>query len=189
MSVNQLPDFDLAVAISQDVLDSAALSESHGVVCGLLIQRHNAELVHFIGLLASLELVRQPAPDVQELLAELMATTLAHLNDEELGLQLWLPEDSQPLLLRTQALGHWCNGFLAALGAQSEQALQSLSDEGKEALTDVAQIAKADIGPPEGSEQIEEDEQAFAEIVEYLRIAVLILHEDLRRPLPADSIH
>ena len=35
----------------------------------------------------------------------------------------------------------------------------------------------------------EEEEQAFAEIVEYIRVAVLILREDLRGPQAGDSIH
>ena len=41
----------------------------------------------------------------------------------------------------------------------------------------------------ETGEEFEEEEQAFAEIVEYIRVAVLMLREDLRGPQAGDSIH
>lgn len=189
MSPHQLPDFDLALAIADDKLDSLVLAESHGVVCGLLLQRSDASDAHLLKLLAGLELIHEPAEDLRELLSELRAVSLAQLQDPDMALELWLPDDDQPLAQRTKALGQWCSGFLAALGSHDTRSLEALSEEGKEALGDVAEIARADIGPPEGELQNEEDEQAFAEIVEYLRVVVLLLQEDFRRPEPSDSIH
>ena len=92
---------------------------------------------------------------------------------------------------RTRSLAQWCTGFLAGLGLGAP--LQALSEESSEALQDLQQIAQAgfsiqgDDADQEGLE--EENEQAFFEIVEYVRVVTLILREELRGPGQGDQIH
>ena len=84
-----------------------------------------------------------------------------------------------------------CRPGVAALGAGGEQLLDTLSPEAGEALADLREIAMAEVSEEAvaGEESGEEEEQAFAEIVEYIRVAVLMLREDLRGPEDQDSIH
>ena len=189
MSVQHLPDFEQALALGAGEVDEPMLSECHGVACGLLLRQPGSTVGPYLELLATLEVMPRPQPALQDALAGLLERSTAQLGDRNMGLEIWLPEDESPLQHRTQALGQWCAGFMAALGAGGEQPLNTLSDEGQEALADISEIARADIGAPEDAEQSEEDEQAFAEIVEYLRIAVLILQEDLRAPDTDEAIH
>jgi uncharacterized protein YgfB (UPF0149 family) len=88
-------------------------------------------------------------------------------------------------------LAQWCNGFLAALGSGLEGRLETLSAEAGEALADLAEIARAQTEGELADEtaDVEEEELAFAEIVEYIRVVVLMLREDLRGPIDGDSIH
>ena len=64
--------------------------------------------------------------------------------------------------------------------------LDGLSDEAGEALRDLQQIATACLS---GDDDGEAEEQAFAEIVEYVRVVALVLREDLRGPGAGESIH
>lgn len=192
MSTNSLPDFDRSLALARGNLDAAALAECHGVACGLLVRQHEANADEFFSLLAMLEIVRDATPGLQSTLEELFATSRVQLGDDEFQLALWLPADEESLEDRTEALAQWCNGFLASIGAgDDQQRLETLSGEAAEALADLQEIALAEIGAdgePDESDP-EEEEGAFAEIVEYIRVAVLILREDLRGPEAGDSIH
>ena len=84
------------------------------------------------------------------------------------------------------ALSQWCSGFLAGIGSSGDETLNALSDEANDALKDLQQISTADVSDTDESE---EDEIAFAEIVEYIRIVILMIREDLRGPEDQDLIH
>jgi uncharacterized protein YgfB (UPF0149 family) len=118
-------------------------------------------------------------------LEELLSASRAQLADEDMGLALWLPDDSEILEERTMALAQWCRGFLAGLGSDDES-LDAMSEEANEALDDIQQISAAEVVDTEESE---DDENAFAEIVEYIRVAVLVIREDFRGPDAQDFIH
>lgn len=191
MSVESLPDFDHSLALAQGNLDAAGLAESHGVACGLLVRQPDATAETYLGLLAMLEIAPEPGPALRDVLVELLDVSRAQFADEALGLALWLPDDEESLEDRTESLAQWCNGFLASVGAGEDQRLDTLSGEGAEALADIQEIALAELGAgsDDTGDALEEEEGAFAEIVEYVRIAVLILREDLRGPQAGESIH
>jgi len=192
MAVPPLPDFERTLALGHGNIDAAGLAECHGVACGLLVRRPGSDATALLQLLAMLEIVEQPGDALREALVELHDATAAQLRDEMMGLVIWLPEDDSSLEDRTDALAQWCNGFLAGLGAGGENRFDTLSPEAGEALADLQEIALAEVtseGGRPGDGAREDEERAFAEIVEYVRIAVLILREDLRGPAVADSIH
>lgn len=186
MSSSQLPDFEHTLAIVQGNLEASELSECHGVCLGLLCRRAGASLDAFMGLLDMLQLVSNPGTALKMSLEELLVSSKAQLVDEDLSITLWLPSDEETLEDRTMALSHWCSGFLAGLGASGEDDLKSLTDDSNEAMKDLQQISSADVSDTTESE---EDEKAFAEIVEYIRIVVLMIREDLRGPDEQDAIH
>lgn len=186
MSNSQLPDFEHTLAISKGNLEASELAECHGVCCGLLCRRSNATLDAFIGLLNMMELVKEPGTALKMSLEDLLTTSKKQLQDEDMGITLWLPDDRETLEDRTMALAQWCNGFLAGIGTSGDDALKSLSDDSNEALRDLQRISTADVTDTTESE---EDENAYAEIVEYIRIAILMIREDLRVPDDSDAIH
>lgn len=186
MSTASLPDFEHTLALAQGNLDASELSECHGVACGLLCRQAEASLDVFIGLLDMLELVSEPGTGLRMSLDELLNSSREQLSDVDMGLALWLPADEETLEDRTSALSQWCSGFLAALGSSGDETLDALSEDSNEALRDLQQISTADVTDTTESE---EDENAFAEIIEYVRVAILIIREDLRSPDQRDSIH
>lgn len=186
MSAVRLPDFEHTLAIAQGNLDASELAECHGVACGLLCRLSNASLDVYIGLLDMLELVKTPGTGLKMSLEELLNSTRLQLMDEEMGLSLWLPDDGETMEERTMALSKWCNGFLASLGSNGDDSLNAMSDDTNDALKDLLQISSADVTD---TDQSEEDENAFVEIVEYIRIVILMIWEDLRGPDGQDFIH
>jgi len=186
MSATHLPDFKHTLAIAQGNLDAHELSECHGVVCGLLCRLPHASADAYLGLLDMLELVKQPGSGLHMSLQELLTSSRVQLADEDLGFSLWLPSDDEVLEERTMALSHWCSGFLAGLGSSGDDTLNTMSEDANEALKDLQQISTADVSDTTESE---EDENAFVEIVEYIRVVILMIREDLRGPDGEDLIH
>ncbi|MEE4173213.1 MAG: UPF0149 family protein [Xanthomonadales bacterium] len=190
MAIESLPDFERSLALTQGNLDAAGLAETHGVACGLLVRQGDANLDAYLNLLSLLEIAPEPGPALRSIFEELLNATRDQLADEAFRLDLWLPEDEESLEDRTEALAQWCNGFLASMGAGDDPRIDTLSGEAAEALADIQEISMAELGGEEGAGEVsEEEETAYAEIVEYVRIAALILREELRGPRDGDSIH
>lgn len=186
MSATRLPDFEHTLAIAQGNLEASDLAECHGVACGLLCRLPDASQDVFVGLLSMLELVKTPGTGLKMSLEELLSSTRVQLADENMGLSLWLPNDDETLEDRTMALSQWCSGFLAGLGSSGDETLKTMSEDANEALKDLQKISSADVTDTTESE---EDENAFVEIVEYIRVVILMIREDLRGPDGQDLIH
>ncbi len=98
----------------------------------------------------------------------------------------WSCRGGTPLAQRTEALGQWCQGFLAGFGLTAREG--SLTGEAEEVLQDMAAIAQVQ-GQLEDSEDGETD---YMEVMEYLRVAPLLLFAECGKPLepaPKPSLH
>lgn len=186
MSTAHLPDFEHTLAIARGNLEAHELAECHGVVCGLLCRLPDASVDAYLGLLDMLELVKGPGSGLKMSLEELLNSSRTQLADEDLGFSLWLPDDDEILEERTMALSNWCSGFLAGLGSSGDDTLDTLSEDASDALKDLQHISTADVSDTTASE---EDENAFMEIVEYIRVVILMIREDLRGPDGQDLVH
>lgn len=198
MSAPDLPDFERTIRLSQGNLDAAELAECHGLMCGLLCRENNGAVSDYMTQLAAMQLVTDPPPGLETVLAQAHEATQGQLNDDEFGFMLWLPHDDDPLEERVIALGQWCSGFLVGLVCAGK--LETLTDEAKEAIDDLQQISRAEMSgaEPVDSENLEaeneddeneEDENAFVEIVEYVRVVALMMHEEFRGPGQNEAIH
>jgi uncharacterized protein YgfB (UPF0149 family) len=87
-----------------------------------------------------------------------------------------LPTDDEALSVRTEALADWVQGFLYGLGGSTSGATLPLSPQSSEILADFAEISRAG---EVGSEDAELEENAYAELVEFVRVGVQLMHEEL----------
>lgn len=156
-------------------------AEAHGLLCGMFCGPRAPEAARWIAhVLAGASAHGAAAKDCLEALTELYEQTQASLENEALEFQPLLPADDEPLEVRARALGDWCEGFLFGLGvAGSEQ--ERLPKEAAEVVNDLGQIARVD--PEAGGD--EDSEQAYAELVEYLRVATLLVREHTTTSAPA----
>lgn len=121
-----------------------------------------------------------------EALVSLYQWTRSALSAGELGFKLFLPDDDLSLGERTEALTHWCNGYLSGLGLSGINEQTELPDDAREFLQDIGEISRADFLTEDAEE---EDEVGYMELVEYARVGVMLVYETLRGPDSSESIH
>lgn len=152
-------------------------AEAHGLLCGLLCAAR--ESVHAVWLN---QLVGEDAlvDEDEGRFRAIVDVTARQLEDAEMGFSLVLPDDEEPLFERATALGEWCHGFIAGLGlAQVGEGVNAAVQEVLEDLTEISQVS----AQPQDC-QTEEDEASYVELVEYVRVAVLLVNENLLSPPP-----
>ena len=108
-------------------------------------------------------------------LSALAEETLARLRSAEISFEPFLPGEEHSLRERIDALGSWCEGFLYGLGSGDSLDWSELSGDAREALADLTELSRV-VEQPEEASSAERD---YFELVEYLRIGVIIISEDL----------
>ena len=117
--------------------------------------------------------------ECETMLSALFETTYRQLAERQSEFEPLLPEDDDPAAVRAAALGHWCEGFLHGLVAaghgdalRKRLAAEPLAD----IIRDMLEISRA--AADEDGEK-ESEEAAYAELVEYLRVATQLTYEEL----------
>ena len=157
---------------------NSGAAEAHGLLCGMVTAgRRSTPELWLEHLLGSDNTLSVAAQECRELLDGLQSEILSEFNDESYGFNVLLPHDSTPLSVRTRALGEWCEGYLygLALGGVRDDAART--DMVEEVMKDFYDISHAGFVAEVPDE---DDEVAYAEIVEYLRISVLLLYQELQ---------
>lgn len=163
-------------------LDAA---EVHGCLCGELCTMKNLsaqdwlrEMLLVIQHSEADEVVENlaaqaipPSPALEQLFAE----SKESLRGDAMEFALLLPDDDELLATRVAAMVQWVAGFLYGYGTGAAE-LDDVPEAVSEALQDFTQIARANPGEVAESE---EDESAYAELIEYLRAAVQVLYDEL----------
>lgn len=116
----------------------------------------------------------------------LYQSSQAGLHSDDLEFALLLPAVDQPLDVRAEGLGQWCQGFLAGLTVGGLPDHEQLPEDVVELMNDFAQIARVEF---ELEQTGEEDEVAFEEIIEYVRMGVLVILTNLQPATPINYLH
>jgi uncharacterized protein YgfB (UPF0149 family) len=157
-------------------------AELHGSLCGYLCGGGVPQPGRWLEQLCidADGLADGAGPDLESL----RRSTIALLDDPELRFSPLLPDADAAMAVRVQALAQWCGGFLGGFGLSGAGEREPGSAEAGDALRDIGRIAQ--FGYEAGDE--DEDEGAFAEILEYVRMAVILLRQEgAPAPAPADA--
>jgi len=128
--------------------------------------------------------------ECEGMLSQLFETTYRQLAERQSGFEPLLPDDQDSAAVRARALAHWCEGFLHGLvSSEHGDALKEklAADPLADIIRDFLQITRAGI---EDESEDEATEEAYAELVEYLRVAAQLTYEELvefRRPGAPDE--
>jgi uncharacterized protein YgfB (UPF0149 family) len=141
----------------------------HGRMSGLLCTDTRPMPLVLESFLSDIEFDESLAQD--ELLNKLFVVTATHLEEGPGAMQMLLPDDDAPLSERCKALGEWCNGFLEGVALEN-QALQL--EIVQEVLADLAKIKEITFK----IKSTKENETAYTEVVEFIRVAVLLVHAE-----------
>lgn len=154
-------------------------SQVHGVICGIICGKPESES-------GFREWIKghEKGKTIRELLDALYQASKQQLSDFLFEFQLILPADSANLSARAEALTLWCQGFLTGLKMSDVQIEGREPGEVTEAINDLIEISKMNY---EEVVESEEDETAFVELVEYLRVAVILIYQSLREATESPS--
>ena len=131
--------------------------------------------------------------ECESMLDALYTYTHRQLAERQSEFEPLLPGVSDSTLIRADAIARWCEGFLHGLvsGSPDDNLKERLSSEPlSEIIKDMLQIARATV-----DEETDDgtNESAYAELIEYLRVAVQLTYEELadfRSPSPAsEALH
>lgn len=169
-----LPTFvEFSDALNQTEFNMHA-SEAHGlltgILCGVPAERDKA----WHALLSGAE---ESAQNTQQMLQAVFQATNKQLVDDLFEFQLLLPADTEALPICAEALTLWCQGFLTGLKMVNVSSASGKDGEVTEVLGDLVEIAKMNYEEVVASE---EDEAAYVELVEYVRMAVVLIYQDMR---------
>jgi uncharacterized protein len=157
-------------------------AEAHGTLVGALCST-DCSLDDWLGQI----LPDGKAEDVAAIrLRALFDSTCESLGDGSLGFAPLLPNDESSIGDRTAALGEWCQGFLYGLGTGPLADQGALQGDAAEVLRDLTEITHVDVDPEEDEEQ---NEQAYTELVEFVRVGVQLVYAHLTplRETPAEA--
>jgi hypothetical protein len=178
-------DFDSVQAALEGLGANLDAAEAHGTLCALLLE--DADLPGWLGHCLD------DLPDASDVLAgerlavleEVYVLTREQFGDDELGLEILLPDEDDDFDLRLLALANWCQGYLYGFGVLGAQPQDTLDADARECLSDLLEISKL-----RHDEDASEDAQLqFVELVEHVRIVALMLNESLNPPRTAPTLH
>jgi uncharacterized protein len=179
----QHPDYS---DIQQLLLEQRALAdaaEAHGTLTGGLCATVD---YGFEDWLREILPEGRADPAATAALEQLYAATADSLGDTDMQFAPLLPADAQPIGARTAALAGWCQGFLYGLGAGSIPDAGRLPGEIGEFVRDLAELTRAGV---DAAQSEDSNESAYAELVEFVRVGVQLLFEELApaRRAPPDA--
>ena len=149
-------------------------AELHGVLLGRSCTGVGFDADNWLADVAEL-LETEPGETVRNALIGLQAMVKGELTGDEVTVVLLLPTDDAPLTERAAALGQWCQGFLHGFGVNASGL--DLSIDAQEVLQDLAAISQVQ----DALEESEDGEGDYMEVMEYLRVAPLLLFSETRK--------
>lgn len=125
--------------------------------------------------------------ECEMMLDALYTYTHRQLAERQSAFQPLLPGECDSTMIRAEAIAHWCEGFLHGLvsGSTDEGLKERLASEPlSDIIKDMLQITRATVDQDADEET---NEAAYAELVEYLRVAVQLTYEELAEFRSASS--
>jgi uncharacterized protein YgfB (UPF0149 family) len=171
MSDIRFKDFEDVLAGAGSLADAA---EAHGSLCGALCSMSPYKMQDWVN-----EILPDGAALSEEssaMLERVFSATASSFGEQGMEFEPLLPDDEQPLNGRANALALWCTGFLYGLGTGSISDLEALNGDVGEIVRDFTEISRA---TGDDADADESNEQAYAELVEFIRVAAQVVFEEL----------
>ena len=173
-------------AIDRDELNQAlrrcgsswSAEQAHGLLCSSLsVGGAEGGVIWLRRVLEGADPASVHARECAVLLESLLNETHQQLSERQSGFSLLLPGDDDPAAARATALAAWCEGFLHGLvtDVHNEELKKRLAKEPlSDIIRDLLEMTRAT-----ADEDDEGTEEAYTELVEYLRVAVQLTYEEL----------
>jgi len=164
-------DFEDVLATAGSLADAA---EAHGSLCGALCSMSPYKMQDWVN-----EILPDGAAlsdEAAAMIEKVFTATATSFGEQGMEFEPLLPDDESPLNGRANALALWCTGFLYGLGTGHISDLEALNGDVGEIVRDFTEISRA---TGDDAEADESNEQAYAELVEFIRVAAQVVFEEL----------
>lgn len=194
--MQNFPDISQLEGLLYDADAAFGAAESHGVLCGMLCAQGSTDAAQWIlQVLGEQEESSEALQQAGKKLLLIHQLCVEQMNDSDIEFRLMLPDDEESLEDRVEALGNWCQGFVYGLAIGGVKENTELPEDSRELINDILEISRAgyavddeaDIDPER--DNVEEDEVAFMEIMEYVRMGVLFIYEELQPVQSSQTVH
>jgi yecA family protein len=172
-------------AIDHDVLEKRCgatwdAAQTHGLLSGRLATAGSESGFEWLTqVLEGTDPGNALRSECEVMLSALFETTYRQLSERQSEFEPLLPDDQDGTAVRAAALARWCEGFLHGLVSSShgDELRNRLAGEPlADIIKDMLQITRATV---DESSDDEANEEAYAELVEYLRVAAQLTYEEL----------
>ncbi|PCI09057.1 MAG: YecA family protein [Gammaproteobacteria bacterium] len=194
--MQSFPDISQLEGLLFDVDAALGAIEAHGALCGMLCAQGATEASQWmLQVLGNHEESSKALQQVGKKLLQIHQISTEQLNSVDVDFELMLPDDDEELESRVEALGVWCQGFVYGLAIGGIKEDTELPEDSKELIHDILEISRAGyIADDEAELAIleegdEEDEVAFMEVSEYVRVGVLLVYEELQPLQSSQTVH
>lgn len=194
--MQNFPDIPQLEGLLFDIDAVLGAIESHGALCGMLCAQGATEasqwMLHVLGEHESSSKALQQAG---KKLLQIHQISVEQMNGVEAEFELMLPDDDEELESRVEGLGIWCQGFVYGLAIGGIKEDTVLPEDSKELIRDILEISRAGYVADDEAELAvteepdEEDEVAFMEVSEYVRMGVLLIYEELQPLQSSQTVH
>lgn len=175
---NMSTDFDQVEHALQTLGADINASEIHGTLSALLCaDAANIGDNWFQSMVPEIENGNALHDEAINTLNLLSNETRQNINDPTCDYQLLLPSDDNDIATRTTALSDWCQGFIMGLMVCGLKDFHKMPEDSAEVTKDILEISRA--GSSYEIDDSEEDENALEELIEYVRVGVLLINEEL----------
>jgi hypothetical protein len=175
-------DYDIFKDVLHDLNTDDTISSAHGILCGFACVKPDVTIDNWLGeVLVNIDLNNLSEKEAFGRLAEIFNNTNEQLADPTLNFSLLIADDSHTLREQAHTLVEWCQGFLVGLGLSE---VQASDEEVLEMIKDISEISQLDAELLENEDNAED----LNEIVEFVRMAVLLIQETLQ-PSKQDYIN
>ncbi|MEX2125539.1 MAG: YecA family protein [Woeseia sp.] len=158
-------------------------SQAHGFLCSR-VALHGSEAASdwLDQVLAGAEPNNRSRDGCVRMLESLFNTTWRQLAEGQSEFTALLPDDAAPAAGRADALAHWCEGFLHGLvsGPHPQSLRTRLAAEPLSGIIrDLLEITRATAASPDEPDDDNGNEEAYIQLVEYIRVAAQLTYEEL----------
>lgn len=175
-----IPDYADCALILNEPQTNQNPSQVHGLICGFICGRRDENTIDLNKFFPTLH----DNQACREIIQTLYAASFGQLNQFSFEFELLLPDDDTEINVRSEALGLWCQGFITALQQENPDIEKLPKGELSEALDDLLEIAQVSFGDIEDDD---ENEAAYFELIEYVRLSVLMIYQELHPNAVADG--
>lgn len=172
-----LPSYAVLTKAIQTYQPNGHAAQIHGLLCGVLCANVNTTAKQWEKIFPNIKKNKK----AHDLLKEVIHISHQQLKEFSFEFSLMLPSEKKDINNRAEALGLWCQGFLTGLKLMHVAIENREPGEVTEALNDIIKISEISFGD---ITENDEDESAYLELVEYVRLSVLMIFHELKTKTP-----